>query len=153
MAGRAPKAQHADNVVAAIKALLPDLGRDDIASIELLVHRADDPFVLATLIAALIEERRRTNRLLEEIRDALNRVASAPAPTSAPEDVGLSEADERILQLVRERGMVCAEDVRRALGYKGLNAASARLNALYRQGLLKKIRKGRKVYYTLRLAP
>ena len=151
MAGR-ESATDAQRIVGAIKQLLPGLGEEDIAQLELLVHRSDDPLVLATLIVALIEERRRTNRLLEEIRDALNRVASAPAPL--PDTAGLSEADERILELVREMGMVCAEDVKRALGYRGLNAASARLNALYRQGYLRKIRKGRKVYYTLsRLAP
>lgn len=146
----AGKGTNVNQIISAIKTLLPDLGNDDIAQLELLVHRSDDPLVLATLLVALIEERRKTNRLLEEIRDALNRVASAPAPVSA----GLSEADERILELVREMGMVCAEDVKNALGYKGLNAASARLNALYKQGYLRKIRKGRKVYYTpSRLAP
>jgi len=148
----AGKGTDVHQVIGAIKALLPELEKEDIAQLELLVHRSDDPLVLATLIVALIDERRRTNRLLEEIRDALNRVASAPAPVSVA--TGLSEADERILELVREMGMVCAEDVRQALGYKGLNAASARLNALYKQGYLRKIRKGRKVYYTLgRLAP
>ena len=153
MAGR-ESATDAQRIVGAIKQLLPGLGEEDIAQLELLVHRSDDPLVLATLIVALIEERRRTNRLLEEIRDALNRVASASAPAPLPDTAGLSEADERILELVREMGMVCAEDVKRALGYRGLNAASARLNALYRQGYLRKIRKGRKVYYTLsRLAP
>ncbi|NPA76985.1 MAG: hypothetical protein GXN93_04520 [Candidatus Diapherotrites archaeon] len=135
-------------MISAIKALLPGVEDDDIMSLELLVQRAQDPVVLATLIAALIEERRRTNALLKEIRDALAALqtppSSAPAP---PEDLGLSERDEQILALVRERGMVCAEDIRDALGYKGLNAASARLNFLYRQGLVRKIRKGRKVYY------
>jgi DNA-binding transcriptional ArsR family regulator len=134
-------------MLSAIKALLPDVGDDDIMNLELLVQRSDDPVVLATLIAALIEERRRTNALLKEIRDAL---AAFQPPSFAPpktEELGLSEADEKILALVRDRGMVCAEDVRDALGYKGLNAASARLNGLYRRGLVRKVRKGRKVYY------
>jgi len=135
-------------MISAIKALLPGVEDDDLMSIELLVQRAQDPVVLATLIAALIEERRRTNALLREIRDALAAIRNPPS--SAPpqtEDLGLSERDEQILSLVRERGMVCAEDVRNALGYKGLNAASARLNWLYKRGLVRKVRKGRKVYY------
>ena len=137
-------------LVDAMKALLPGIEEDEIQRVEMLIHRAQDPLVLATLIAALLEERRRMNRLLEEIRDALRRLSATSAPEKLEE---LSEADERILALVRERGMVCAEDVKEALGYKGLNAASARLNQLYKRGLLSKIRKGRKVYFTLRLAP
>ncbi len=128
--------------------MLPGVEDDDLLAIDLLVQRAQDPVVLATLIAALIEERRRTNALLREIRDAL--AAIQTPPSSAPpqtESLGLSERDEQILALVRERGMVCAEDVRNALGYKGLNAASARLNWLYKRGLVRKVRKGRKVYY------
>ncbi len=149
MAGkRDGNAASVDTMISTIKALLPDLETDDVMSLELLVQRASDPVVLATLIAALIEERRRTNALLKEIRDALSSIRSPPssAPTP-PEDSGLSERDEQILALVRERGLVCAEDVREALGYKGLNAASARLNWLYKRGLVRKIRKGRKVYY------
>lgn len=137
-------------MLASIKALLPDLEDDDVMNLELLVQRSNDPVVLATLIAALLEERRRTNALLREIRDALNELRSsspsAPAPT---EDLGLSEPDERIVALIHERGAVTAADVKEALGYRGLNAASARLNALYKRGVLKKVRKGRKVYFTL----
>ncbi len=149
MAGkRDGNAASVDTMISTIKALLPDLETDDVMSLELLVQRASDPVVLATLIAALIEERRRTNALLKEIRDALSSIRSPPSSAPIPqEDSGLSERDEQILALVRERGLVCAEDVREALGYKGLNAASARLNWLYKRGLVRKIRKGRKVYY------
>ena len=134
-------------MLAAIKTLLPGVEDDDLLNLELLVQQSHDPVVLATLIAALIEERRKTNALLREIRDALKELrASAPSPVT---DLGLSEADERIISLIRERGAVTARDVKEALGYKGLNAASARLNSLYRQGLLRKVRKGRVVYFTL----
>ncbi len=119
------------------------LEEQDILDLELLVNKANDPVVLATLIVALIEERRKTNRLLQEILSLLK--------ARQGETEELSEQDERILTLVKERGMVCAEDVKNALGYKGLNAASARLNALVRRGILQKVRRGRKVYF--RLAP
>ncbi len=144
--------QHTDveTMLATIKALLPGVEDDDVMSLELLVQRSNDPVVLATLIAALIEERRKTNALLREIRDALNELrSSSPSAPTPTEDLGLSEPDERIFALIHERGAVTAADVRDALGYKGLNAASARLNALYKRGLLRKVRKGRKVYYTL----
>lgn len=137
-------------MITAIKALLPGVESDDVMSLELLVQRAHDPVVLATLIAALIEERRRTNALLQEIRDALKGLQSSSPSAPAPvEDLGLSEPDERIVALIHERGAVTAKDVKEALGYKGLNAASARLNALYKRGVLKKVRKGRTVYFTL----
>ncbi len=164
-------------ILTAIKALLPGVEDDDILPLEVLSRHSEDPVVLATLIAALIEERRKTNTLLEEIRQSLRALeerisaastnAPAPAthappspsrasgaatsapPSPAPELFDLSEADERILALIHEHGMVSAADVKEALGYKGLNAASARLNALYKRGILRKIRKGRKVYFTL----
>ena len=61
----------------------------------------------------------------------------------------LSEVDERILSFIKEKGIVTAEDVRRAFGYKGRNAASARLNHLYKLGLLDKKQVGRKVVFML----
>ena len=129
--------------------MLPGLEDDDVMNLELLVQQSHDPVVLATLIAALIEERRKTNALLREIRDALKNLPASTSTVAPTEDLGLSEADERIVSLIRERGAVTARDVKESLGYKGLNAASARLNALYKQGLLRKVRKGRTVYFTL----
>jgi len=171
---RGPDSIH--GILTAIKALLPGVEDEDILPLEVLSRHSEDPVVLATLIAALIEERRKTNKLLEEIRQSLRALeekmsaaSTAPAPAThappspsrasgaatsappspAPELFDLSEADERILALIHEHGMVSAADVKEALGYKGLNAASARLNALYKRGILRKIRKGRKVYFTL----
>jgi hypothetical protein len=39
--------------------------------------------------------------------------------------------------------------VRRALNYRGTNAASARMNKLFEKGVLDKEQVGRKVYYVL----
>ncbi len=120
-----------------------NLTDSDIMELELLVNKANDPVVLATLIVALIEERRKTNRLLEQILELLK--------GKKLETEELSEQDEKIIELIKERGMVCAEDVKEAMGYRGLNAASARLNALVKKGILQKFRRGRRVYF--RLAP
>ena len=60
----------------------------------------------------------------------------------------LSERDREILDFVVNTKRVCAEDVQGKFGYKGRNAASARLNNLYQKGMLKKIHAGRNVYYT-----
>jgi len=147
--GQEPQNTNVQTILAAIKNLLPGLEDEDVLNLELLVQQSHDPVVLATLIAALIEERRKTNAILREIRDALKEIRAHASRSVPAEEAGLSEADEQILALIRERGAVTAKDVKDALGYKGLNAASARLNALYKQGLLRKVRRGRTVYFTL----
>lgn len=59
----------------------------------------------------------------------------------------LGDVDEKIIEFVKKNGKACAEDLQRAFNYKGKNAASARLNKLYSQGLLEKKQAGRRVYY------
>jgi len=59
----------------------------------------------------------------------------------------LGDVDEKIIEFVKKNGKVCADDLQRAFNYKGKNAASARLNRLYSQGLLEKKQAGRRVYY------
>jgi hypothetical protein len=51
--------------------------------------------------------------------------------------------------LIIQKGKVCAEDVKEAFNYKGLNAASQRLNKLHNLGKIKKNRSGQKVVYFL----
>ncbi len=113
----------------------------ELADIKPLLERADNATIVL-LLTTLIEERRRTNKLLEEILQLLKQEKGENV-----ED--LAEQDEKILELIRERGYVTAEDVKEALGYRGLNGASARLNNLHKRGILRKIRKGKKVYFTL----
>lgn len=119
--------------------------KEDVEDLKAIAQQVKDPVTLGLLIAVLVEERKKTNRLLEMILDEIRRLRVQ----EEKEVTDLSEADEKIIQLVQEMGMVSAEDVRKALGYKGLNGASARLNNLYKMGILKKVRKGRKVYFTL----
>ncbi len=114
--------------------------KEDVEDIVALGKYLENPVYLGLLVAALIEERKRTNELLSKIYHELRRSSTVE---------GLSDQDEKILELIRERGAVTAEDVKEALGYKGLNGASARLNKLHRMGYLQKIRRGKKVYFTL----
>jgi len=58
--------------------------------------------------------------------------------------------DEEILKFVRERRHVSAEEVRKKFGYKGKNAASARLSRMYDLGLLGKKQVGRAVLYCVK---
>ena len=118
---------------------------EEISDINQLRELVRDPLALGVMIHLLIEERKRTNALLQEILKEIRKLqASRPG-----ELADLSEKDEKIVELIRERGMVTAEDVMKELGYKAQNGASARLNSLYRRGILKKVRRGRKVYFAL----
>ncbi|NPA86623.1 MAG: hypothetical protein GXO00_01300 [Candidatus Diapherotrites archaeon] len=129
----------------AFDALRAMLQVDELEDLKAIAAQVKDPTTVGLMIALLIEERRKTNQLLQKILEKLERLEIS----KEKELTDLSEADERIIELIRERGMVTAEDVKEALGYKGLNGASARLNALYKRGILKKVRKGRKVYFAL----
>lgn len=71
-------------------------------------------------------------------------------PTNTTVEVPISELDRKILQLLQTQNagaMACADDIKKAMGYKGRNAASARLNKLRSQGLLERYQLGHKVYY------
>jgi len=61
----------------------------------------------------------------------------------------LTTTDKQILNFIKEKGIACADDVRKVFKYKGKNAASARLNILYRKNELEKIIRYKKVYYQI----
>jgi len=61
----------------------------------------------------------------------------------------LTTTDKQILNFIKEKGLVCAEDVQKVFKYNGKNAASARLNILYRKNELEKIIRDKKVYYQI----
>ncbi|MFN3909844.1 MAG: hypothetical protein ACK4J0_01250 [Candidatus Anstonellaceae archaeon] len=77
-------------------------------------------------------------------------VSHSNAPTSfvVQSQIMLSPIDEEILQIIRQRGAVCAQDIQKELSYKGQNAASARLARLASLNILKKHQAGRRVYYS-----
>ncbi len=54
------------------------------------------------------------------------------------------------MSLVKTQKRVTASDVQKKLNYKGTNAASARLNNLFKQGLLDKKQVGRKVFFVIK---
>ncbi len=114
----------------------------------------DDPVFIATLLHKLSEERSSSNLVLKEVNAKLDRLLALEARIAAleeklvaPEKPVLSKTDEKIVALAKKKP-VCAQDVRKALKYKGTNAASARLNALVRNGVLHKQQAGKKVYFT-----
>ncbi len=128
-----------------------------------------DPVFLATLMQRLSQERTSSNLLLKQINEKLDRLldleariasleqkiensrSQAPATrtqkTAEPSEAMLPEVDEQIVSFIKEKGAACAADVKAKFGYKGSNAACARLNRLFDQGLLRKKQVGRKVFY------
>ena len=117
------------------------------------VNKLRDPVVLGVLISRLIEERENTNRLLKTLISRIEELERRLGEKETPaheDEILLSEKDEELYTFVKAMGKVCAEDVAREFGYKGRNAASARLNKLVNMGLLKKKQAGKKVYFLLR---
>ncbi|MFH1751061.1 MAG: hypothetical protein ABH863_05255 [Candidatus Micrarchaeota archaeon] len=124
-----------------------------------------DPVFIATLMHKLSEERSSTNLMFKELNSKLDRLlaledrikgleakiegnAAKSFQRSATRDaILLSEIDEGIIGYARKKGKVCAEQVQMKFKYKGSNAASSRLNRLVKEGLLRKVQVGRKVFF------
>ncbi|MCX6769714.1 MAG: helix-turn-helix domain-containing protein [Candidatus Micrarchaeota archaeon] len=141
---------------------IAELKHEVLTPLQQDMEKLRDPFVLAAIMNTAANERETTNRLLKTIIERLdtkfseleNRIAlleSAPsqpangAPTSG--EVFLPEVDENILGFVNRRGHATAEEVRAKFGYRGKNAASARLNRMYERGLITKKQVGRTVLF------
>lgn len=125
------------------------------------IEKMRDPVVVGALLNKLSEERRSTNLLLKEIYGKFERLEARineleqrlaiAGFRQAREEVLLSDVDEKLVEFVRKHARVCAEDVQRKFSYKGRNAASARLNALWKQGVLDKKFAGKTTYFEIAL--
>lgn len=95
------------------------------------------------------------NQLQSRIDDAdLDEGTLQGVPQQAEEfttttKIPISEIDKRILQAIQRLDLACADDIKKAMGYKGRNAASARLKRLEKDKLIERHQLGRKVYYRL----
>ncbi|MEM3030878.1 MAG: hypothetical protein QXH27_04040 [Candidatus Micrarchaeia archaeon] len=130
--------------------------RDEVENeLRPVLAKLRDPVFLASVLYMTVREKENTNRLLKNIYarlDALEarigRLEGLAGEARRPAPV-LPDVDQRIVDFVRQKGLACAEDVQSAFGYKGRNAASARLNNLFELGVLEKVQAGRKVFYRL----
>lgn len=115
---------------------------------------------LFSLVKYLISENQKTTivlksltenlaRLQDEIHGDLDYVEDEQDVQSQQQvrELPLSELDAKIVQAIQLKGMACADDIKVRMGYRGRNAASARLNKLYKQGLIERYQLGHKVYY------
>jgi hypothetical protein len=142
------------------KEAIAELKNEVLAPLENDMAKLHDPFVLAALMNTAANERENTNRLLKTIIEKLdvkfaeleNRIEAleagkAPSAPVGPEEVLLPQVDEEILKFVKEKRHATSEEVRARFGYRGKNAASARLNRMYELGLLGKKQVGRAVLF------
>jgi hypothetical protein len=131
--------------------------------------KEDTSSQLFTLLKYMIDESRRTTTILRGMSDTITRLeedlvyyqeeaqerAIAPGADqssgqfSAKKEVPLSEIDAKLVQNIQlsRSSMACADDLRSRMNYRGRNAVSARLNRLYRMGVLERYQLGKKVYY------
>ncbi len=129
------------------------------------IYQMSDPVAIATMLYSIAEEKKSSNlvvrdinskfdhmmKKLERIADLLENISQRmDAPNKKLEPSEISDRDREILNFVRSKGRVCAGDVQKHFKYRGRNAASARLNKLFRDNMLKKIYAGRNVYYTMK---
>jgi hypothetical protein len=110
---------------------------------------------MAMLFKYMTDERERTNKILSSITDKIIRLEkeidstynAGEAYDTGNREIALSALDSKIINFVQTKGMACADEVREHMGYRGRNAACARLNRLYKEGLLDRFQLGHKVYY------
>ncbi len=135
-----------------IEKISPDF-KETSADFEDIAKYSSDPMVLSALVFKLAQEKEKTNKMLNQIHDKFDKILfelkKSETDTSIPTTTFsvLPEQDQKILDLIETKGMAEARDVMQILEYSGLNAASQRLNKLYKEGHLKKIRSGKKVLY------
>jgi hypothetical protein len=120
--------------------------------VEANIAKFNDPVVLGELVYLLREERENTNRILKtllaKIESLEMKLAESQGARPQAEGRMLPEVDEAIASFLKE-GPKTAEDVRVKFGYKGKNAASARLNRLHVLGVVVKKQVGKKVFFSL----
>jgi hypothetical protein len=111
---------------------------------------------MMALVRYLTDENRKTTMLLQSMTDTMMKIEydlnagseeSKEPMRDAAKELPISGLDAKMIQIIQIAGMACADDIKRQMNYKGRNAASARLNRLYKQGLLERYQLGHKVYY------
>ena len=140
-----------------VKVIAPKY-REASADLDEIFDKGADSNMIAMLLFKLVEERQQSNQLLQQVFDKLETAVThleqqtSLEPNTASPNMErtlhvLPEQDQLILHLVDQKGQVTADEVKIELGYKGTNAASQRLNKLYKDGHLKKMQAGRKVVF------
>jgi hypothetical protein len=146
----------------AIKKISPKFAELTLDLKEVSKH-CKNPMFMAVLLFKLADEREKTNKMLDQIHDKFDQVMFRLKTTESGTETQqreqelpssmLSEQDQMIMHMVQTNGKATAEEIKAELGYKGRNAASQRLNRLFKDGHLRKLQSGRKVFYLARNTP
>ncbi len=126
---------------------------------------SDTSSQMFALLKYMIDENKKTTLVLRQMLDKIENLEAelnepveeevvledkkAETQEKAQKQLAISNIDARIMQYIQlsEHSMACAEDIRKGMNYKGKNAACARLNKLYKMGLIERFQLGHKVYY------
>jgi hypothetical protein len=154
-----------ENEIHAMKGQLKALNAKESTIGQLITEKAKTEEVgsnLLTLLKYMMDENKKTNMILKGMSDNLERLESNLSTDyyEQEDQVGylqentrlakvqpISGLDAKIVQIIQVSGMACADDIKKQMSYKGRNAASSRLNRLYRLGILERYQLGHKVYY------
>jgi len=124
-----------------------------VGSLANSAQELNDPTTIGLMLYSIAEERKDTNLVMREINAKLDGLSKRMQELETqirapqPQNTGLSDRDMEVLEYVKGKGKVCAEELQRKFKYRGKNAASARLSKLFHEGRLEKEYAGRKVYY------
>ena len=129
--------------------------------IQLLFEHSKDPAFVAALLFKLAQEREKTNKILESINDKYDKIMfslktkeldreTAGSPSKNSFEI-LPDQDQLILKYIGGNGKATAREIQSIMSYRGLNAASQRLNKLFKEGHLSKVQSGKKVLYLLKM--
>ena len=113
------------------------------------------------VLRVLMTDKENTKQVLRSLTEQvkmLREAVSTTMLTAGPADeyaqepgreVAISAVDASIVEFLqtRPKSMASADDVRDFMHYRGKNAACARLNNLYKRGVLERLQLGHKVYY------
>jgi len=133
---------------------------DDLSDVML---QMSDPVAIGAMLYSIAEEKKSSNLIVREINAKFDNIAeklekiygklaelTETGISQAGRISAISDRDQEILEFVKSKGKVCADDVQEKFGYRGRNAASARLSRLFKDDILDKIYHGRNVYYVIR---
>ncbi|HHQ44589.1 MAG TPA: hypothetical protein ENN13_00440 [Candidatus Altiarchaeales archaeon] len=112
---------------------------------------------LASMLYSIAQEKKSTNLIVRDINAKFDRIigrlenleAKIEETHTQSAQAGLTTRDQELLDYVRSSGEVCADMVKNQFNYRGTNAASGRLNKLFKEGVLQKTQKEGKIYYSL----
>lgn len=164
MNSRVRSRKELENEIASIKSQINQLTTRNTDLTEMLKQKSkgdETSSGVNTLIKYFVDQNHQLTIILKEMHERLKRLESdLSADYYEQEDQDLyqqenrlakvqpiSGLDAQIMQIIQIRGLTTADDIRKQMNYKGRNAASARLNKLYKQGLLERYQLGHKVFY------